>query len=106
METAIGQGFLRLCLNEHEAQAVIQTAKKKQRYLIPAEVSIILKKPISKTLTDVEAQRMESVWLAFCEAENADQRTGCTDPDVLAKWYGYVMKNYHEPLPVASPWDN
>jgi hypothetical protein len=106
METHIAQGFLRLSLNEQETETVLRTARARQRYLIPQEVSNILKKSISKTLTEAEEQRMETVWLAFCQNADIDQRTGCLDVDVLEKWYGHVMANYHEPLPQASPWDN
>lgn len=106
METHIVQGFLRLCLSKEESEIILQTAKMKRRYLIPAEVSAILKKSISKTLTDEQERRMANVWIEFCQKEDVDQRTGCTDPDVLSKWYSYAHENYHEPLPTASPWDN
>lgn len=106
METHIAQGFLRLCLSEQEAETVLRTAKKKQRYLIPMEVSAILKRQISKTLNDEQDRRMQDVWISFCESADVDQRTGCTDPEVLEKWYGYVIQNYQEPLPIASPWGN
>lgn len=105
METHTAQGFLRLLLTEQEAATIIHSAKKAGRYLIPLEVSKILKKDITKTLTAVEEQRMNDTWLAFCKGTDSDQRTGCTDPEVLERWFAYVAKNYQEPLPEASPWD-
>lgn len=104
METHTAQGFLRLSLNVEEANLIIRCAKKAGRYLIPLEISKILKRDIKKTLTDVEEQRMEDCWLSFCKSNDTDQRTGCTDPDVLEQWYRYVSQNYQEPLPEASPW--
>lgn len=106
METHTAQGFLRLLLTEDEAQTIIHCARKAGRYLIPFEVSRILKKDIKQTVTDVQERRMEDTWLAFCKETNSDQRTGCTDPETLEQWFNYVAKEYHEPLPEASPWDN
>ncbi len=106
METHTAQGFLRLCLSEKEAQRIIHSAKRMGRYLIPLEVSRILKKDIKKSISDEQETNMHQTWLEFCKALNIDQRTGCTDPDVLGQWFDYVSKNYHEPLPESSPWDN
>ncbi len=106
METHIAQGFLRLFLSETEADQIIRCAKKTGRYLIPLEVSKILRREIKKTLTDAEELRMDSTWLAFCKSTDADQRIGCTDPEVLEQWFDYVAKNYSEPLPEADPWQN
>jgi hypothetical protein len=106
METAIAQGFLRHLLNEEEAQTVLNCVKRKGRYLIPLEVSKILKKNIQKTVSDGEAANMLETWTEFCKTENCDQRTGCTEPEVVEKWFDYAMKNYHQAMPDVSPWDN
>lgn len=106
METHIAQGFLRTSMTDEESNQIILCAKKLGRYLIPLEVSKILKKEIKKTIAPHEEVNMQEIWIEFCKKNDADQRSSCTEPLFLEKWFNYVAKNYHEPLPEASPWES
>jgi hypothetical protein len=105
MSTHVVQGFLRLSLNEEESRVMLKRAKSLGRYLTPLEVSSILKKEIKKTIADHEMTAMEMTWIEFCRENDLDQGTTMTNTGTLEMWCNYVAKNFHQPLPEASPWD-
>lgn len=106
MPTHIVVGFSRILLNEVEADQVMSLARDKGRYLIPAEINLLLEKDLSKTIQSQELLNMQKTWIDFCKEKNLDQQTSMTNVFSLEMWWDYVAKHYKEPLPVASPWDN
>jgi hypothetical protein len=106
MEIHIVQGFLRLLLNEQEAEKALLRVQEKQRFLIPREVSYYLRKEIKKEVTDQEKKNMQLTWIDFCRKKNIAQDTcfDSIDYPVLKEWWGWVNKNYQQPLPDAGPW--
>lgn len=106
LTTPIVQGFLRVLLNDDEALKALDLARSKGRYLIPAEVSLLIKRELTKTITENEQQNMQGTWIEFCKEKNLDQSTSLTDPIALEVWWDYVSKNYHHPLPASAPWGN
>lgn len=102
------QGFLRLLLNEGEAIRIMEIAKNLNRYLIPVEVSRILRRDIKQTVMQEEENRMQDVWVDFCKENNIDQGENVCNVEILEKWWSWVPSHYINPLPavVASPWDN
>lgn len=102
------QGFLRLGVTEDEAQRLLAYCRRERRYLIPSEASRILRKTLSKTITDEEQAQMTDVWLDFCRELDLDQQTSVCEVEVLEKWWPYVASHYVNPLPAPSakaPWE-
>lgn len=106
MSTPVAQGFLRLQLNEEEAGTLYQLIRSAKRYLIPLEVSLILKKEIKKTVEPIEALNMQRTWNDFCKEQDIDQSYSIVEPDMVIKWWEYSASHYQEPLPIPSQWES
>jgi len=107
MQTQVGLGFAWLLLDGKQKELVKAAWSRHPmgRYLLPFEIGRILKTEIKKTVKDTEADSMTRTWIDFCREANIGQDSNPSDCREWFAWLDYAVKNYQEPLPVASGTD-